>query len=175
MTTLQIPIFATKGDWREVLMGIEEQRPLQYVLMGVFKSRAVQVMASPFASENESKAPPPSPAGYLVLDRGTGVSVRCVPQRRGGELYAVDQIENEVSIVLRPGSELKECLVAGQIGTASSHAASLELFRLFESELKRKFGRIKSYRVGREATALLQRGVRLTANPRSPAEMDLSA
>lgn len=172
MTSRQIPIFATQADWRGVLARIERQRPLQYALMGLFTVRAPLVIRSLF-SEVVADMPTSVSVGYLVCDLGVRVELRTVPQRRGGEMYAVDQLENEMSIVLRPGIELKDCLVAGQLGTASSHPVSLELFRLLESEIKRDFARIQSYLVGPSAKALMLGGMRLTANPRSPAEFDL--
>ena len=111
----------------------------------------------------------------MISDKRLVIKVREVPQRRGRMKYAVDQKANPDTIVFRAGGIFKEgCLIAGQVGTASTSKASLELFKLFSKEIRRQFTKIRSYHVGKQAAEWLDKGWRLTANSKSPVLYDLA-
>lgn len=55
----------------------------------------------------------------------------------------------------------REVLIAGRIGTASSSPISKQLMKLCRAEISRRFTRVKGYRLGPGALALLHRGTRL--------------
>jgi len=161
------PFFATESDLAQLIDRIQTVRPLQFVTGGLSDLAAVH--ASPLLSK-------PDPASnYLVADRDLVIVVRGVPQRDGRRKYAIDQLVNRKTIALRPGGLIeKGCLVAGQLGTINEECTSLDLFEMFTSEMQRQFARVKSFYVGQEASNLLDMGVRLAANPRSPRLYDLT-
>jgi hypothetical protein len=177
MTRNQLSFFATKADLESLLRAVESERPLQFVLAGLFDSPQVQAMNSllnvptmGFAPSGDSNHEP----RYLVAHRDLPIEVRSVPQRRGGMKYSVDQQTNQKTIVFLPGGVCEPtCLIAGQVGTISEDATSLELFQLFSRTLRREFAKIKSDYVGKEAGELLDKGWRLTANAKSPPLYDL--
>jgi hypothetical protein len=113
---------------------------------------------------------------YLIADREIRIEVEDVPQRRGGVKYAIDQQANPKTIVITPGGLFGEgCLIAGQIGTASDDTDSIALYELFHREFKSRFKKVKSYLVGAEARALLDKGWRLTSSIKAPIDYDLRA
>ena len=177
MTKNQLSFFATKDDLESLLRTVESERPLQFVVAGLFDSLNVEPLESLLDAPNlgsvtvgDANHEP----GYLVATRGITIEVRPVPQRRGGVKYAVDQLTNPKTIAFRPGGTFgATCLIAGQVGTASDDPSSLELFQLFSKQTRHRFTKIKSFYVGKEAGELLNKGWRLTANAKSPALYDL--
>jgi len=167
MTKNSLPFFATENDLSKLLTNVVRVRPLQFVVCGLSDTSIVQSMPSLLKSSPRTN--------YLIADRDLVIEVRVVPQKGGGQKYAVDQQSNPKTIVFCPGGMIEDrCLLAGQIGTISNTQTSLEFFKLFSSEMSKQFSKIKSYYVGEEATRLLDNGVRLTGNPKSPVLYDLT-
>lgn len=111
---------------------------------------------------------------YLAAKRDVVLKVRPIPQRGGGLKYALDQLANPETVVLRLGGVSEEgCLLAGQVGTASANPDSVDLYRVFCTALVSQFTKMKSYYVGNEAAELLERGWRLTSSAKSPRIYDL--
>jgi hypothetical protein len=159
----QIAFFATSTDLSSLLAGVSADYPLDFVRAGLFEDSTIRRVGpdqlEPFA-------------GYIVVGKGRPVSIRTVPQRRGRERFAVDQVENSDSVSLRVGGTLEgRRLVAGQLGTA---AGGVEIYALLRRALRDQFERIRSYCVGKEAGELLDGGVRLSPTKNSPPEYDLT-
>lgn len=173
----QAPFFATRGDLERLLLSLQGNQPLQFVLAGLFDSPAIAPKESlPGTTELESLVDGDANAlsTYLIAIRGLPIEARLVPQRGGGAKYAVDQLLNPKTIAFRPGGIFGERnLIAGEVSTASDDATSLELFRLFGAGIRHQFAKLKSYFVGREAETLLDNGWRLTASPNAPSIYDL--
>jgi hypothetical protein len=159
--------FATRADMEPGLEAVEAQRPLQYVLRGLFEARQHEVVYSAVAIPDLGFGRVGNPIvenRYLVLDSGLEIKVREVPQRRGGVRYAIDEVANPTAMIFVPGAlcEGKEgrCLTVGEV-IATSDPRSHELYRHFVPQLVQGFKKIKSYYVGPEAQRLFQEGVRL--------------
>jgi hypothetical protein len=167
MKTNITPFFATETDLAQVIDQIVVLRPLQFVVGGMFD------LASVHSSHTWSK---PFPANnYLVADRELVVVVREVRQRDGGKRFAIDQCLNPETVALRPGGLIDSTyLLAGQLGTVNENQVSLAIYKMFLAEICKRFSKIKSYYVGKEAADFLDKGLRLTANPKSPRLFDLS-
>ncbi|HEY5814162.1 MAG TPA: hypothetical protein VIT23_16085 [Terrimicrobiaceae bacterium] len=111
---------------------------------------------------------------YLIAEQDASIEVRPVPQRDGGQKFAIDQLVNPGTVALRPGGLIEQGgLVAGQKGTSSDKPASLSLYKLIVDHMRKNFSKVKSYYLGTDASRLLDEGVRLTANPKSPVLYDL--
>jgi len=161
------PFFATEKDLSQLLKHVVAARSLQFVAGGLFDSPTLQSM--PFLSK------PDPTTNYLVAERDLTIEVRAIIQKSGGQKFAVDQLANPKTIAIRPGGLIDEhCLIAGQVGTASDDQTARNLFKLFTSEMRKRFFKIKSYYVGEEAAQLLDNGVRLTTNPKSQVLYDLT-
>ncbi len=178
MASPGIQFFATREDVKEVTEIVETQRPLTYVLTGLFDEPLVDGVDSlldiPELGIARAGDAVQCPA-YLVGARSFVPAIRSVVQRRGGTKYAIDQLENPQTIIIRPGGVFAaSVMIAGTLSTVSKDPASLELYRLFLAAFRRRFESIKSYRVGRNAAHLLDTGSRLTANIRSPTLYDLT-
>jgi hypothetical protein len=167
--------FATRADLEPGLLAAEHQRPLQYVLRGLFPTPAVAPVTTALEIPDLGRSPTGdwiSP-DYLVLDADNKLEIRSVPQRRGGILYAVDEVANPCAVILRPGGLYgSECLIAGSI-EAVGDLHSLELYRVFRRTVVKGFKRIQEFFVGPEAARLRDAGMRLTQRVQAPAECDL--
>ncbi len=170
--------FATADDLRSVLRSVEASHRLQYVQCGLFEERDQPIFhgfsslpALGVAKAGDSNLEPT----FLVFPDGAKLEVRAVPQRRGGIKYAVDQMVNPGTVVIRPGGKyLDSALIAGMVGTVHHDKQAETLIRAFSASLKRDFTTVKSYVVGSEARKMLASGVRLTKSLHASREFDLS-
>jgi hypothetical protein len=166
-----IQFFATENDLSAVLDAIEAHWKLQYVECGLFDDADRPSYNTFRAIPKFAKCPP----YFLLLLQDSACGIRSVPQRRGGVKYAVDQLANPASAVLKPGlQESQSVLIAGSFGTTHSDKTSSLLARAFITQMKTRFRRVKSYWIGEEALAKLAKGARLTINVNAAAEYDLS-
>jgi hypothetical protein len=173
----QFSFFATVADLSTVLRLTESLRPLRYTPAGVFDSKENQSFPSfleierfcvskvgDYTKENK----------FLVSDKDEKITARKVIQIKGNTKFSFDQKENPQTIVLAPGGLFEnQYLIQGNVGTVSEDKKSLAIFKLFEKNIKRHFKKIKSFYVGKEAEDLLNNGMRLTANIKSPEIYDL--
>lgn len=170
--------FAMKEDAESVLSAIEAGIALEYTLMGGGSNPDVVSFSSWHDIPNLGVATRGTTVGessYLVSASGTHVSVREVPQVKGGTRYMIDQLINPRTIELTPGGVFKDTvLIAGRVATCSANEESLNLYRLFASEIRRRFRRIASFWVGPEAERFFDAGHRLTTDIRMPMSHDLS-
>lgn len=177
MSRNQVSFYATKGDLQALLLAIEAQRPLQFVAAGLFDSPSVEGRESLLDEPDIgtlTSGDPNHERRFLIADREVSISVREVPQRRGGVKYAVDQQSNPKTVAFVPGGSFgPSFLLAGQVGTISADPSSINLYESIRSEIRRMFTKIKTAYVGPEAEALLDAGWRLTASSKTPAIYDL--
>jgi hypothetical protein len=165
MATKQIHLFATRHDLEPGLRLIEGKRALKYVRCGLFSSPEVLSWRSLLDVETLGKAAAGNQSlceRYLVLKADAELHVRSVAQVSGGTRYAVDQLENPISIVCKSGGVFGDgFLICGHVGTASNHPDSVQLFREFSRSLTHDFQKHDGYFVGAEALELQRRGARL--------------
>jgi hypothetical protein len=171
--------FATAADMSKVLLTVGADHALQYARCGLFDSPECPVFDELLSLPNfgvaqvgDSNFEPT----FLVLPKGTRVNVRTIPQRRGGTKYAVDQLINPGTVVVRPGGKYRDvAVIAGMVSTVHHDGTAERLMKAFSTSLKREFARVKSYTVGPEARSLYDLGLRLTRSVQTPQEFDLSA
>lgn len=161
------PFYATPRDLSSVVRDVSATTPLSFTVAGLFDIRAA-VLLEDFERHEPLQT-------YLVLDRGAPVAVRRVPQRRGADKFAVDQLLNPHTVAIRCGGVMGDSrLIAGQLGTTAEGGRSAELYALLVKSMKRQFEKIRSYLVGPEAARLLDQGWHLAPTERSPPEYDLA-
>ncbi|RZJ84559.1 MAG: hypothetical protein EOO20_21095 [Chryseobacterium sp.] len=177
MATKQIHFFAEEDDLRDILKSVEIRNKLEYADAGIFDSADI-------VSYNSYKIIPKLGAVdsgdwnhnrfYLIYNEGDKIDKRVVPLRSGGVRYAVYQDTNPKTIVFKPGGVYKEgVLVAGSIGTISTHPTSIHLFSEYSKQIKKAFVRVGSFYVGKSAKEKMDSGWRLVTNDKSPKEYDL--
>lgn len=170
-------MFATGDDIRRLLAEVERTRDLHYVRAGLSPSPVLRPVHSHRDIEGLGIAEygdQSLEARYLVAERSRGFSAKEVRQQRGGTLYAVDQLLNPFSVVIRGGGQYDaHHMISGQLGTASEDPASLDLYDVIRAIVRRHFSKVKSYYVGQHAYELLKSGVRLTTSVRAPSVYDL--
>jgi hypothetical protein len=184
-----IHFHATKRDLESLLTAVESQRPLKYTQAGMFDSAEIPTYTSCLAIASLGCAPSGESIGepfWLITDADATVSIKTVPQHRGGVRYGVDPGLKPESVVLWPGGVFEGhikwrggefnggAVIDGQIATAMFNPTSMELMNLFAREAKRQFKRIKSFFVGPQAEQLFDAGYRLAHSIKSPRECDLS-
>ena len=168
--------FATRDDIEPGLRSAERIRPVKYVLSGFMGGPEVEILASGLAIPHlgvNLRGRPTVEQRYLVVDAASPVQVRAVPQRRGGGLYAADEVANPSGIFFWPSGLFQErCLIMGQVD-GFGDPQSLNLYRTFARRVLKGFARIRGTYVGPEAEHLLDGGARLTQDASAPVECDL--
>jgi len=177
MSQNQTIFYATTRDLAPVLLSLEEQKGLQYTLIGLFNVNKPQIYLSYIDIPNFGQTLYPTAVAnpsYLLSLKRTALRVRDVPQAAGGIRFAIDQLWNEDTIVLRPGGRYEGNVVLyGMIGTVSDSVASKDLYRFAANVFRGHFERVQEFLVGSEALALSKAGTRLTTSASSPPEFDL--
>lgn len=170
--------FAVAEDLTAILATVEGQAALRYVQTGLFDD-ADQPIYSGFAAlpsfglakVGESN----QEATFLVLAATRDPVARPVAQKRGGTKYALDQLANPGTVVLRPGGSYGDGeIIAGMVGTVHDDVEAVALMNRFSAALRDRFAPIRSYLVGPAARRLFESGTRLTRNVNSSREYDLA-
>lgn len=179
MKTKQIFIFSESEDIEPIIKEIESSYPIHYFLAGLFDSDQPVHYSSILQSPNlgyVSNGDWNHNASYLVVPKDKYIKVRSVPQRKGGVKFAIDQMENPESCVLKlSGIYSGEILVGGSLGTISSSDFSIDFMNAFRRLLKKHFDKLGEFYVGKAARQKLDTGWRLVTNDKSPVEYDLKA
>lgn len=173
----QLLFYATRDDSLRVLTNIEKCSPVKYVRMGQEKKAEPTYYASSDVIPGLGLATTESAstsAEYLVVMRKSFVEPRHVRLTGGSNFYLFDQLVNPQSISFSPGGLWNETvLLHGRVATVSDHTDSRSLFRMFASEFRRAFVKVKAYWVGSEALHLLRKGTRLALAAQSSRDFDL--
>lgn len=168
----------TKVDLLEVIRNVEQSLPIKYVQTEIYLSEEVNqyfhLEEYDFLGVSQSGAVINGDS-FLVLEKNSTLSVRCVLQNKGGKHYFVDQLENKDSVILRPGGIYQETyLICGQVGTISKSAVSQKIMRAFQKGIKaqchKKVGR---YYIGNNAATLYGQKRFITIDINEAKEYDL--
>ena len=166
MGTKSISLFATRADCEPFLQIIETTTALNYMRCGLFVKEELILYNTYLSIDDFGTTFQGAAVGenrYLIAPSDTQIQVRAVPQRKGGVLYAIDQWDNPTSIILQPGGRYRDkYVISGQLGTISDDPVSVNLYRSFLREIRKRFTYIGSYWVGPEALQLCKEGVCLT-------------
>jgi hypothetical protein len=167
MSGKQIPFFATTTDLIEVCREIVDELGVKFVECGLFDNPNMVEIFDPSLLREQT--------GYMVLDAEIILKSRPVEQRKGGVRYAFDPGSNGGHTLIRTGGESNaSMLLPGDVALmANAPPDAKRIFSAFDNKLKKSFEKIKTYRVGPEAAALLDKGGRLALAPKSPPEYDL--
>ena len=177
MSKNQTMFFATADDISIVMLQLESDVSINYTKTGLFEEEKQHIYSSckeivDFGKSTRSTAVA-NPC-YLLSRRGTPIRVEHVPQKIGGVLFAVDQLENPDTVSLRPGGRYgSDVILYGTLGTVSRSSASRELYTFAAKVFRKGFVRKEEFLVGPEAAELWRAGTRLTIGAESPSEFDL--
>ena len=179
MKNLQIMFFSLKEDMEPIIKNIEKLFEVQYYKSGLFDSNKVSAYPSVFSIQDfgfTAFGNWINSDSFLILPKTVTLNVRDVSQRKGGVMYAIDQMTNPQSVELNLGGiylEKPNVLVAGWIATISGDSFSIDLFKAFSSSIKKEFVKKNDFFVGKEAKNKLQSGWRLVLDVRRSGEYDL--
>ncbi len=170
--------FATADDLLPVLLGVEARLSVAYTPFGhvnvpkvdhFYTARDLPTLFQPQPFESAVCGP-----AYLVTQSGAEIALSQLSPFDGKDRWAVDQLANPDSTVLRHGGLYGgNVLLQGEIRTAYKTKAALRLQRAFDSAVRKHFVKIKAFYVGPGAESLLDSGCRLTAAQQCPPEFDL--
>jgi hypothetical protein len=177
MTSKQIFYFAEASDIKPLIGEFETNVEVHYYETGMFDNNKIPEYNSLIVRPdfghvdsgdwNQTKS-------FLIVPKNLNVVVRQVSQKRGGIYFAVDQMENPKSTVLKLSGIYKEnILVAGKIATISNEDFSLKCFKILSSAIKKEFTKVGMFYVGKHALEKLKLGWRLVTIDKSPKEYDL--
>lgn len=111
----------------------------------------------------------------IAIPKDMTLTIRNVPQKVGGVKYAVDPLENHISICFQFGGIYQDgILIAGNCFTTNPNDYSLQVFKDFSTRMKKSFKKIGTFYVGKKAEEKLKKGWRLVTNEKSPREYDLA-
>ena len=177
MAKRQVMFFATTADIISVLSALEVLETLKYTRAGLFHTSMPQNYLSYVEIPTLGRTTHPNAVGnpmYLLSRRVVQIKVRNVPQKSGGVLFAIDQLKNPDTIVLRPGGWYgNDVILYGTADTISPSAESKSLYLLAAKVLRKYFTRQEEFLVGPEAREAWNAGARLTIGAASPPEYDL--
>ncbi len=170
-------LFATAADLQSGFARLEAASDVRYVQCGLFDSRDILE----FCRGSEIPELGMARSGnmnlesqYLVIERGSRVQVRSVPQRGGGTKYAIDQLENPDSTVFVAGGRFKDqVLISGRIATTGATSKAIDIHKLVVRTVTAGFRHVQAYWVGKEAYSMLMAGARLTPSATAPEIYDL--
>ena len=169
--------FALKEDLIPLLNAIEKETPLRYIRFG----QAAREEEESFACAAEipdlgyqGEAFGSGRLTFLVTGRDMPITPRHI-QTVFGDRYAYDQLYNPDTVTFSPGGIWDDgVLISGRVATVSDTPFAKSLMKIFSRELKKRFSKIKAFDVGPEASALLDKGCRLTGSVESPRLYDLT-
>lgn len=169
--------FATGQDQLPNLLRLEAELNLEYVLVGMFKSRKLTVYSSaaklPDLGVVEDGHYMQTPC-YMVRPKGKRINVEKVPQHAGGVLYDIGLIKNMTMISFRPSGLFgRKVLIPGRVGSRVGNKTSLALAKHFWRVLTKGYVKVDRYSIGPEAYRFLEKGGRLTPAVQCPPDMDV--
>jgi hypothetical protein len=174
MTGKQQGFFATQSDLELLLRLAEEGQSLIYVEAGLFvdpeRPSFSTGLAIPNLGSSQSGDSVQDPS-FIVLTKGSPLTIREVAQRAGGIRYAIDLLKNPTCMEFHPGGVHGDSLIAGRIATLSE--GSFDLYKRFLGALRRLFRSVNGWRLGPEAASWFNTGRRLTTGIATPSEYDL--
>jgi hypothetical protein len=177
MTSSRIGFFATGHDLADVLSTFETNRRCHYTLCGLFVEHEPKTGKSYKEIPDLSIAIHPTAAAnptYLVSLNGERIAIRDVRQKAGGVRFAIDQLVNENTFVVRPGGRYDgNVLLAGEISTSSESQQSRARFKILANLVRQRFSKVNAFYLGSEALSAWKAGARLTIAVQSPPEFDL--
>jgi hypothetical protein len=170
--------YATADDLLPVLLNVEAKRAVVYTRCGHIHeprtdhcqtARNLTTLFKPQPFESAVGGP-----AYLVTEAGNEVVLRQLSQYEGKDRWAVDQLANPDSTVLRHGGFYKDnVLLSGEVRTAYKTTVAQRLQRAFDAAIRKHFVKIRAFYVGPAGEGLLDAGCRLTAAEQCPPEYDL--
>ena len=174
----QIQFFALKEDLLPVLEAVEREGALKYIRTGNRLSADFETFLHGGDIPNLGKATRESAIScdtFLVTDVTQPVRVREIRGSGGVPRYCMDQLINAETVTLTPAGVWNEDVsLCGRVATVSDSAVAQALMKRFNSAFRSHFSKIKAYRVGRGARALLDAGKRLTIAEQSSGSVDLT-
>ncbi len=177
MPVIGVPFFALEGDLLPVLEAVERDGGLVYVRTGHNPEGLERfTRGAEIPGLGEADQATGSVCGaFLVVAPGTPVTIRPVKLDAGGTNHLVDQLLNPDSVVITPAGLWRgSVLLPGRVATASRSSSAQLLMRRFRRAFSRHFTKLKAYRMGPLALAMLRSGGRLTHSAQSPPEYDLT-
>ena len=173
----QTNFYATYDDIGKVLEQFEEGQHVCYVRTGLFDDNTPQIFET-YRAINSLSVSIDGDAnhvpGYLIVTEASQIACRKVPQKIGGNKFAIDQGHIPDSLYFQSGGAFSDkIIVPGRIGITRQTPISRKLYSAFAKIIVQNFSKVKSYYVGREAYALWQDGMRLGLSLKASADIDL--
>jgi len=173
-----IHFYALKGDLLSVLEAVERAEPLQYVLYDNSTKPDFPTYSRGSDIPNLGKSNLETGStitAYVVGVTTIPMKVDRIRGTDGRPRYCMDQSLNPDTVVFTPAGLWGDDIVLnGKVSTVSDSPIAQKLMRRFNTAFNNSFTRVKAFRVGPEAFALLKAGKRLTLSVHSARTFDLT-
>jgi hypothetical protein len=177
MKTKQLFYVGDFLDLKSVLQEFENIEKVHYFQAGLFNNSIIPKFDSIFEYKKlgiVENGDWNHTTTFLILPYDYNLEIREVMQKTGGLMYAVDQMINPYSIIIKTSGIFKDgVLVAGSIGTISEDSISLRLFKSLSKIFKKQFKKTTEFYIGTEAKEKSISGWRLVTDDRLPKEYDI--
>lgn len=177
MKSKQILFFATSIDLIEIIKSMEATTDIIFYEMGLFNEPSITCYKTVSEIPNFGicvEGDWNKDRRFLVMPATMPLKIREIPQRKGGIKYAVDALENQVSICFQFGGIFQDnALIPGSCDATFLTDFSEHIFKFFSLKVKRDFKKIEGYYVGKDGLEKLQLGWRLVTNVKLSKDFDL--
>lgn len=180
MKSKQQIFFLTKSDIIKMMSIVEKRIPIDYILMGAFKSEVIRRgnAISEFAELGHTIY-----SNWISLDNrymiqpiNNTVNCRTVKQRDGSYHYIIDLSSNPKGVELSTGgvyTKAENVLIAGRVAVfTDSSREAMQIYKEILKAMNECFTKRNNIFVSEDALGLLQKGWRLTYSYNAPCEYD---
>jgi hypothetical protein len=173
-----LSFFATRDDLIDVLRPIEAAESFRYVQEGAILAgheRPVWNFAEGIPDLGIAKdGDQAGEMSWLLVPENEALRPELVVEYSGRRREIVDQSTTPASVELTAGGIFKvNVIIPGRIATISDDTWSQRMHGRLARAFRKRFRRIQSYWVGKQAEAMFRSGARLTFRAASPPEYDL--
>jgi hypothetical protein len=168
--------YFTPEDWR-LIVESELLKEYYYYLTGVFSSKTVtkysllsEIPSLGISQHGENV----QEDSYLIMKKSDELKIREIKLRTGQIHYAIDQLVNPNSVILRPcGLFNGNVMIFGEIGTVHKTKISNEICNSISILIKKYSIKIQTFYLGQNAMELFTKGIRFTGNVKSQENYNL--
>lgn len=176
MKNKQIYFYGVQGDLFKIIESLESIFEIKYAQAGLLNEKPSCILSLSNNSEvgNVKYGNWNFNPKFLILPKDKELKIRSVEQKKGGIKYAVDQMENDDSVVIYLGGTYQNtAIIASKIATLKDSKFAKDILIHVSNYMKNNFNNVKGFFVSSIAVDKSTEGYRLTTDVDSHVDYDL--